>query len=448
MRKAFVVMMREYKTTIRSKAFVIALFIMPIFMFGGIAIQASLEGKVDTQTKKIAVIDRSGKMYEALEEGVRQHNEDLIDPQTKQLTRAKFELVKIEPRAGHEQEQLLELSQWVRELRIFAFIDIAPHILEGNKKEIIAAAKSADNQTDMSAVHYYSDQPTYRDIINWLYETVGGRVQSVRLKEVGLDPNVVKQAMAPVEIDNLGLLHKTASGEIKPAEQVNELASFMLPLGLMLLMWMGLMMTTQPLLHGVLEEKMQRIAEVLLGSIAPFQLMLGKLLGYVLVALTLLGIYVGGGYYVLNHFGYANLVPMPVIGWFLFFECLAIFMYGAIFLALGSCCNEVKEAQNLIFPAMIPMMLPLFCWSIVIKHPLSTFSTALTLFPLSTPMIVVMRLAVPPGVPGWQMACGAVGTILMALVAVWAASRIFRVGLLMQGKPPKLGQILKWVVKG
>lgn len=440
MHKIIAVMMREYRTTVRSKAFLIALFLMPIFMFGSIILQTAMEDRVDTAPRRVAVIDRSGKVYDALQESVKQYNEEIIDPETKRQTGAKFELIKIDPRPDMK-EQLLELSEKVRKSEIFAFVDISPDILKG-------AAPSPNGGPAPSEIKYYSDQPAYRDIIRWLTRSVGWRVQSVRLRDAGLDPEVVNNAMTPVEVENLGLYEKTAGGEIKPATQVNETAAFMLPLGLMLLMWMGLMMTTQPLLHGVLEEKMQRISEVLLGSVPPFQLMLGKLFGYVLVALTLLGLYVAGGYFVADKYGYADLIPVHLIGWFLFFECLAIFMYGAIFLALGSCCNEVKEAQNLIFPAMIPMMLPLFCWSLVIKNPLSTFSTALTLFPPSTPMIVMMRMAVPPGVPTWQIVAGVIGTVIMALVAVWAAGRIFRVGLLMQGKPPRLGQIMKWVISG
>ncbi len=436
MRKVWVVAAREYRTNLRSKTFIIAMVMMPVFMFGSIIVQRFTEGRVDTDAKRVAVVDRSGKMFEALSQAAaRRNDKEIKDPDTGRQKQPRYDLI-AEPVAKDEQDrQLLDLSERVRDGKLFAFIEIAPTILAGR------------DAPDAPDLRYYSNQPTYVDLRRWLSRIISGQVQKVRLDEAGIDTEVVDRAMQPVALENLGLLTLDESGHIREAKEVNTALSFMVPLAIMMLMWMALMITTQPMLQGVLEEKMQRIAEVLLGSIPPFELMLGKLLGYVAVALTLIGIYLAGGYFVADRFGYADAIPIHLIGWFVLFLSLAIFMYGALFLAVGSACNEVREAQSLAMPLWIPLIVPMMCWMVIVQHPNSGFSLFLSLFPLFAPMTMMMRMAVPPGVPLWQVLIAASGTILMTLACVWAGGRVFRIGLLLQGKPPKMRQILRWVVR-
>jgi ABC-2 type transport system permease protein len=213
-------------------------------------------------------------------------------------------------------------------------------------------------------------------------------------------------------------------------------------------MFMGLMVTTQSLLHGVLEEKMQRIAEVLLGSIPPFQLMMGKLLGLMFVVFTLLGIYFTVGYFVADRLDRIGLIEPRVLAWFLGFLVLGIFMFGSMFLAVGSCCNDVKESQSLMMPLMFPMMLPMFMLMPVIQAPNGTLATVMSIIPIWAPMIMVMRLATPVVVPYWQPPVAIIGCLLTMLFSVWAAGRIFRIGFLLQGKPPKITDLVRWAVRG
>ena len=127
---------------------------------------------------------------------------------------------------------------------------------------------------------------------------------------------------------------------------------------------------------------------------------------------------------------------------------LAIFMYGSLFAAIGSACNDTKDIQSLSMPVMLPMIIPMFMIMPVLREPACAFSTWLSLFPPFTPTLMMLRLSTPAGVPLWQPAVGMAGVLLTTLFTVWAGGRIFRVGLLMQGKPPKLGEILRWAVRG
>ncbi len=435
MNKLWVVAMREYRATVRTKAFVVAIILVPIFMLGGIGVTALTKGRIDNAPKKVAVLDRSGKAYDFLAEAAAKRNEDIKD-ETGKLTDSPFEFEPVAVDASALDEQRLELSDRVRSKDVFAFIEISPEIIN-------AGAPSAE-----PPIRYYSNQPTYDQITRWLSRVVNDRIISARLADAGIDRAIVERAMLPVSVDNLGLLERGASGDIKQAERVNPMMVIFVPLGIIMLMWMALMMTTQPILSGVIEEKMQKISEVLLGSIRPFDLMLGKLVGFVGVAVTLIGIYLVGGWAVANYYGRGDMIPMHLVGWFMLFLTLAIFMYGALFLAAGACCNELREAQNLVMPIWLLLLIPMFTLGTVLQHPSSNFAVGLSLFPPSTPLVMMVRMSMAPGVPMWQVGLGVLGTILTTLLFVWASGRVFRVGLLMQGKAPKPTEIIKWVFQG
>jgi ABC-2 type transport system permease protein len=163
---------------------------------------------------------------------------------------------------------------------------------------------------------------------------------------------------------------------------------------------------------------------------------------------TLVAFYLSGGFVVLNHYGYTDVIPMHLLVWFVVFQALSILMFGSLFLALGACCNDVKEAQNLMMPVWLLLCIPMFAMSVVVQHPNSLFSILLSMFPPCTPLLMILRMSIPPGIPDWQPLVGVAGTIVTTVICVWAAGRIFRVGLLIQGKPPKITEIVKWVVRG
>ncbi len=197
-----------------------------------------------------------------------------------------------------------------------------------------------------------------------------------------------------------------------------------------------------------MEEKSQRIAEVVLGSARPFQFMAGKVLGGVTVSLTAAMVYVVGGVFAVREMGLAEYVPYHVLPWFFVYTLLAIVMLGATYAAFGSTCNDPSEAQSLMLPAMLPVMIPMFVMVPVLKEPESAFAIALSLFPVFTPILMLIRQTLGGGLPAWQPWVGVGGMALFTLLAVWAAGRVFRVAILMQGTPPKLGRMLRWAIRG
>jgi len=298
------------------------------------------------------------------------------------------------------------------------------------------------------AINYHSESPTYNQIQQWISGPLNERVQELRLQSANLDPAVVRQATRRVAVGNLDLVRVDEHGNPIRAEETNMLANIFVPIGMMLLMFMVIMATATPLMNSVLEEKMQRIAEVLLASIPPFQLMLGKLLGTVAVSLTMVSLYLTGAFLALDRSGYGQYFPWHLLGWFIVFQVLAVVMFGSIFIAIGAAVSDMKEAQSMMTPVMLLIMAPLFVWLNVVREPNSSMAVLFSLFPTATPMLMLVRQAVPPGIPLWQPILGIHGVLIMTLLCVFAAGRIFRVGILMQGKGAKIADMIRWAVRG
>jgi ABC-type Na+ efflux pump permease subunit len=176
--------------------------------------------------------------------------------------------------------------------------------------------------------------------------------------------------------------------------------------------------------------------------------MMGKVLGGVAVSMTGSAVYMGFAVVALNQSGSPDFVPYQILPWFFVYTFLSIVMLGAVYAALGSACNDVKEAQTVTMPAMMPIMVPLFVMVPVLKEPMSSFATWMSLFPPFTPLLMLLRMSTPGGVPGWQPWVGLIGIILAATLSVWVGGRIFRVGILLQGQPLRLSNLFRWAARG
>jgi ABC-type Na+ efflux pump permease subunit len=200
------------------------------------------------------------------------------------------------------------------------------------------------------------------------------------------------------------------------------------------------------MLNSVIEEKMSRISEVLVGSVTPFQLMMGKLAGGAAASILLSAIYISGGLAIAQYWGgYASSVTPAIVAWFLLFLILALFMFGSLFVAIGAACNDLKDSQNMMTPVMLLVMLPMFTAGSVLRAPDGTLALALSMIPTASPFLMLLRIALRPGPPLWQVLLSVTLLVATALCVVWAAGRIFRTGLLMQGKSATIPEMLRWV---
>jgi ABC-type Na+ efflux pump permease subunit len=179
--------------------------------------------------------------------------------------------------------------------------------------------------------------------------------------------------------------------------------------------------------------------------VTPFELMMGKLLGSGLVSLLLAGIYLAGGIGVAHHWGYGSVITPGLLALFLVFLVLALLIFGSVFIAIGSACSDLKDAQNMMTPAMLLLMVPALTWFSVARAPDSSMSFALSMIPTAAPFLMLMRIAVPPGPPLWQVLLSIGLTALTVVAAIFAAGKIFRTGLLMQGKAATPAEMWRWV---
>jgi ABC-2 type transport system permease protein len=434
-----VVAMREYVAAVKTKAFIVSMIAVPIIWAGSIAIQVILSDKVDVRDKHVAVLDYTGEIAGSLKQSADERNETEIfsgkgDDKIQDQPRFLVEIV--EPDGKDADEASFALSERVRKEELLAYVIIGPDAVTPGDDRIRAG------------VQYYSNSPTYRDVAHWIRGPIDSRIREIRMASLNLDPEVVAAAIKSVSIADLGLVSRDEAGNVTEAKVTNRLANIFAPMGLMMLMLMSIMVGSQPLMNSVLEEKTLRIAEVLLGSISPFGLMLGKLIGTVGVSLTIATVYLIVAFVGINRAGYGDLFPAHLIWWFAFYDILAVFMFGALFAAVGAAVSDMKEAQSMVMPVMIVIMMPLFVWMHVVQAPSSTLSLVLSLFPPATPMLMLIRMAVPPGIPIWQPLLGGLLVTLTTIATIFAASRVFRVGILMQGKGAKFTELFRWILKG
>ena len=176
--------------------------------------------------------------------------------------------------------------------------------------------------------------------------------------------------------------------------------------------------------------------------------MLGKLLGVVAVSSTVASVYLCGGYSVAARYGISSALTPGILAWFAVFMVLSALVYGSLFMAVGAAASDMKETQSLQTPIMMTMTMPLLLLGAVLRDPGGKIALVGSFIPFSAPMLMTARLAAPAGVPWWHPVVAAAGVLATALACVWAAGRVFRVGLLMQGKGVTFGELAKWIVRG
>lgn len=429
---------REYKAAVKTKGFIIGLIIAPIMMSGGFIAFILLKDRVDTTDKYLAVIDHTGVVAEALVEAAAQRNEnEIFDEESGQKIKPAYYIEMAEPDGEDSRQQYLELSDRVRKSELHAFIVIGPDIVHPSEEK------------ENVYISYYAKNAAVDDMRRWASWPINNQLRKLRLADAGVEESLVADLFDWIDVGGMGLVSVDEStGDISDAREATPIEALVVPIVFMMLMFLMIMMSVPGMLNSVMEEKTQRIAEVMLGSITPFEFMSAKLLSGIAVSLTSSAVYVLGGLFVLTSMSLQGYVPFHVIPWFFLYMVLAIMMFGAMSASLGATCSEPKDAQSLTFPMILPALIPMFIYIPVAKEPLSGFSTWMSLIPPFTPMLMTLRMATPESIPAWQPIVGLIGVVLFTVFFVWAGGRIFRVAILMQGTPPKFTNIVKWAIRG
>jgi ABC-2 type transport system permease protein len=437
MNKTLIIAKREYRAAVRTKGFLIALILLPVFMGGGLLVFTLLKDRIDVADKRIVIIDHTYAFKDFLLEAAENRNKNEVYNSKEEKILPAVYLEFVSPDSTSRTDQKLALSNRVRYKEIHAFVEIGSEVIHPQPGH------------DQSQILYYAENAALDNMRGWFNNIINNKIRENRILELGIDPIKVKDLFYWVNVEGMSLLNiDTRTGEVKNARKSNEMQTILVPYILLLLMFMMVMMAAVPLLSAVMEEKSERIAEVLLGSVTPWQFMLGKIIGSLGVSLTTSAIYIIGAVFTLNRMDLSYVIPYQVIPWFFIYMLLNITMIGSIMASLGATCNDSKDAQALTFPAMLPILIPLFVMMPIIMNPLGKMATILSLFPLWTPMLMLLRQSTSVTIPLWETITGLAGVILFTAFCVWAGARIFRSTIILQGKRPGFGKLIRYIIKG
>lgn len=439
---------REYRATAMTRAFLFGVVLFPLIIWTVIAVVIPLFDSPDKRlTGTIEVLDRTDST-----QPVATKIESIFDPARLQ---AEYDQKKaaLEAKIASEETSIPERASAAKSLKKLpegphevAIKRLQPDAdLEARKADVRSGATLALVSIGPEALEppgvydMYTGRTLDIELSSRLMDAIDRAVVDARLARADFDPAAVRSLTAPPLTRAVTI---TDAGETKS----NAAATFILPMAFMMLLWIAVFSSGQYLLTTTIEEKSTRVMELLLSAVSPMQLMTGKIIGQAGVGLTILLIYAGLGLAAANQFDILKQVPTDKLPWLGLYFVMAYFLVGSMMAAIGSAVNELREAQSLMGVVMIVLMIPMFLWSLIIRQPNSTFAVVASMIPPMTPFVMILRLAqTSEPIPTWQIVLATAIGFAAVFVAIWAAAKIFRVGVLMYGKPPTFGTLLKWI---
>lgn len=425
-----VIAKREFIERVRTKAFVIGTILGPVFM-AGIMIVPALMARNLSKSVSITVIDAEGSLGALVEKSLLGESEspEKADPMTRSQNQGMTKFV-IKPAEGKDVAAQREVAkQGVLKGTLDAYVVLPPDVLSESKAE------------------YYAKSVTDFEGIRAVDRAIERAVFAKRISSAGIDPAHVSALTRPLDLKRLRVSDK--------GETEDRGVSFLLSLILVMMIYVGTLMWGQVVMTGVIEEKSNRVVEVIVSSTTPRNLLFGKLVGVGGAGLLQFGIWIlalvgvsaaSGSFAFLSGVDLPEINPVLIAAFPIFF-LLGFFLYASLYAAIGSAVNTIQEAQNFIFPVMLPIILAMVCWPVVMRAPDSNVAVILSLIPFMTPILMFLRMSVLMP-PVWQIALSIVLTSLTIALVIWIAARIYRVGILMYGKPPNFPEMVRWVRHG
>ncbi|WP_283391242.1 ABC transporter permease [Millionella massiliensis] len=421
--KIVLIIQREFNQRVRKRSFILTTILMPLLLVGVMAIPVliAVYGSSPSVVRQIVVVDSSGVVAPAL-----------VDSPSLSFTPTTLSCDSARRAAEYGEA--------------FGFLTVGPRVVE-----------------DPSQVALYTRENSTRAIEDEIREQIRRIVYQQRIERAdipGLD-SILQQLQVRPLLATYRIDEQAAGGDTarQSSSDLLEALSF----GMGIIIYMFIFIYGAAIMHGVIEEKNNRIVEVIVSSVRPFQLMMGKIVGMTLVALTQFAIWailVGGAFVVLRGaipadggamsdgllaaFSVFNASTiLSVGGLFLLFFVGGYMLYASMFAAVGSAVENVQDAQQLQMPVTIPLVLAFLVLTMVMRDPTSAVAFWFSIIPFTSPIVMIARL--PYGVPLWEMVLSLVLLYATFLLVVSLAARIFRIGIFMYGKKPTLGEILRWI---
>lgn len=442
MNKISLIIQREYSTRVKQKSFIILTLLMPLLMAGLLILPTYFMSMDDNKTRTVAVYDGSSIFLGRLE--------------STEFT--KFHFI--------PQEEYQKVKGNLKSTKYYALVAIQPNFLTTNTVQVISESNIPFD----------------------LKSQINDRIRSIVEKDKMAE--VIRQTAIPdleqrinatrtrINIDTIKL------GESGKATKSSTELGMVLGYVCGFFMYMFILLYGVRVMQGVMEEKQSRIVEIIISSVKPFQLMMGKIVGIALVGLTQLAIWVVLGFMIVSTakgmfpvnvphsqqvhdimvqgqgaaqqaapemdkmqgvFSMIDTINFPlIIGCFVFFFIGGYLLYSSMFAAVGSAIDAQEDAQQFTLPITLPIILSIMVLMSAIKNPEGPIAFWFSIIPLTSPIVMMARI--PFGVPAWELILSMVLLLVTFIGMVWLAGKIYRVGILMYGKKPSWKELGKWLM--
>lgn len=459
MKKIAFVAKREFISTVATRGFIIGVLMMPMIMVvAAVALPRLMNQKQPQVRGEIVLIDPTGSIIDRLKQQLdprqlaEQQAKRIRDATKETATRigmpapamaddaiARFlgEVPNLKVEARGSTSDLDASIGWLKDSNNgaarLAVIAIHPNAVANGE----ALEGATGDSSPLGGYDFYISPKLDERTQNTIQSAVHDAIVAARLKDANIDK---------AEIDVLVNLSRATPKLVSPSGggTTNARLNRGIPFLLIGFLIFGVMMGAGSLLSTTVEEKFSRVLEVLLSAVSPFELMAGKILGQLAVSGVVLMVYVTLGLIALSSFAMLGLIdPMLLVYLFLFFV-INYLIIGAFMGAIGAAVNDMRDAQSLLLPVNLLIMLPWFLAAPIMRNPESTLSTVLSFVPPVNCFAMLLRLASNSPPPFWQVALSIVISLATVYVALWFAAKIFRIAILLQGKPPNLITLIRW----
>ena len=454
MKRILQIALRDFLAVIMTKGFIIGLLIMPAFLGVSVIVLPRFMDDGNFQVEgEYAIVDPTGAVFPEMSAALdpRTISDRRIEEYRQRLDQVPeffrgvagtaLEQALVDELGPAPDVRLLQRSPdadveaakaWLNEvsdgLRHTALIVI-------HENAVVAAADSDSlfGSYDLFVAPNLDD----RDL-NFIHTTVRDAIINARVARLSLDRGALESVLR---------VARPSSVTVRPDAEQDTVPglNFILPMAFMILLFMGIMTGSGTMLTSTIEEKSSRVVEVLLAAVSPMELMAGKLLGSVAVSLITMGLYIAIGLIALSSFSLFGLLDPWLIVYLMVFFLIGFFVIGSLMLAIGAAVNELSEAQQLQMPLMLIVVAPWLLWPVVSRDPNSTLAVVLSFLPPVNPFFMLLRMASTQPPPLWQVWLSIAVGVASVVAAVWVAAKVFRIGLLMYGKPPNFRTMLRWV---
>ncbi|MBN1406160.1 MAG: ABC transporter permease [Calditrichaceae bacterium] len=417
MKEIWTIIKREYRESVYKKSFLILTLITPVLMIALGVLPTLFFGFEEEKPVHFNVIDESNVVYDKLSDGL---SDTLKDGSAKFF---------IKPVAVSSQ-----MDSVIRDQRVLIDEEKTDGLL------YIPASILDSNQ-----VIYYTKNVANFDVNYRIKDAVEKIVRDHRIEKSGLNLDYITKLTQSVDLKT----YKVVKGGEQQERGFGE--EYFGTFVFVLILYMTLIFNGTSIMRSIILEKSTRVIEVLLSTTSAFKMMAGKIVGQGFVGITQYIIWAIFGILLVLYGNrvlpvsseYLNFSPEIFI-YFVLFYILGYFVYAILFAAIGAMVNTDQEGQQISFPVIMLLVVPIMILGLVVKNPDSTMVTTISLIPFFSPIIMFARINLTS--PGFMEIGGSIILLILTIIfLIWLAAKIYRVGILMYGKRPNLPEIIKWM---